>query len=124
MRLHFRRADCDQYHASVVASRADISKARWDPEEVQLMALDEARLVRQGCRNLNQALADRVPGRSIEAIKGRRRNPEYKTRVAELLSGTPPERDTGAGRTHHPAARQDNQHGVDNKPGPHRRLVR
>ena len=31
------------------------------------MALEEARLVRQGCRTLNQALADRMPGRSIEA---------------------------------------------------------
>ena len=52
-----------------MASRADISKARWDPE-------------------------DGAPGRSIEAIKGRRRNQEYKSLVAALLSDTKPQQDT------------------------------
>ena len=69
MKLLLPVAVCDQYHAYVVASRADISKARWDPE-------------------------DGVPGRSIEAIKGRRRNQEYKSLVAALLSDTKPQQDT------------------------------
>ncbi|KAF0304402.1 Retrovirus-related Pol polyprotein from type-1 retrotransposable element R2 [Amphibalanus amphitrite] len=49
------------------------------------MAMREAGMVRQGTKNLNLALAEVMPGRSVEAIKGQRRTAEYKRILASLL---------------------------------------
>ena len=88
MRLHFRKAHPEAFHEGVATSREEIKKARWDPEEIHLMAVREVELINQGCRFLNQALADKVPGRSLEAIKGQRRQVAYRNKVLELRSGT------------------------------------
>jgi len=66
-------------------------KARWDDEEVYAMAVREEQLIRDGVRFVNQALLQFVPGRSLEAIRGKRRQAAYKalveTRLTEQAQG-------------------------------------
>ena len=76
------------FHASNLPLRV---KARWDDEEVYAMAVREAQLVRDGGKFVNQALVQFVPGRSLEAIKWKRRQAAYKalaqTRLTERAQG-------------------------------------
>ena len=112
MRVHFRRKHPDKFHREIQESReAEITKARWDPEEVFLMASHDCRLTKTGATFMNQALAKVVPGRSDEAIKGRRRRASYKSLVADLLSGA-----TGATCSQPPPA------GSPGPPGPGREV--
>ena len=67
--VHRRRAHPLAFHASNIPLRV---KARWDEEEVYTMAVREAQLVHDGVKFVNQALVQFVPGRSLEAIKGKR----------------------------------------------------
>lgn len=86
--VHRRRA-----HPSVTNEEIDTTrvKARWSDEEVMMMAAEEVRLVRAGLTFLNEPLAEFLPGRTIEAVKGKRRTAAYKTMVADLASApTPP----------------------------------
>jgi len=60
-------------------------KTRWNAEESALLARQEAKLVLQGSRFLNQDLLPFFPDRTLESIKGQRRKVQHKTLVAELL---------------------------------------
>ena len=70
----------------------NIKKARWDPEEKRLLAEWEARLTRRGSGFTNADLLERLPHRTLEAIKGQRRKPEHRTLVQDFLqTPTPPD---------------------------------
>ena len=90
MRLHQQKAHKALYNASVETSRNNIKKARWDPEETRLMAIHEARLTRIGTRFMNQALAEKIPDRTIESIKGQRKTQAYRELVRSLLEAPDP----------------------------------
>ncbi len=64
-------------------------KPRWNQEEIYIYAKAEAALSKQNVRFMNQELAKHFPDRSVEAIKGMRRKPKYKTMVADLLVSSP-----------------------------------
>ena len=68
----------------------NIKKARWDPEEKRLLAEWEARLTRRGSGFTNADLLERLPHRTLEAIKGQRRKPEHRTLVQDLLQAPTP----------------------------------
>ncbi|CAL7940835.1 unnamed protein product [Xylocopa violacea] len=60
-------------------------KAPWSAEEAALLTRQEARLTIKGERFINQALVPLFPNRTLEAIKGQRRNAKHKSRVLELI---------------------------------------
>lgn len=60
-------------------------KARWNEEETRLLARQEAELVKGGTRFINQALVEVFPERTLESIKGKRKQPAYRKLVEELL---------------------------------------
>ena len=71
-----------------VAEKRDanpLKKARWDPEEKRLLAMWEAKYTRRGFAFTNAELREKLPHRTLEAIKGQRRKQEHKTLVQDLL---------------------------------------
>jgi hypothetical protein len=80
-------------HAHPVAHNANVDvvrvKARWSDEEARLLVQEESRLTFAGPnRNINQALHALFPARTLEGIKGRRRNADHKMQV--VLKRTQP----------------------------------
>lgn len=69
-----------QYNSEMEAESAGRRRA-WTMEDIEELAQAEANFCGEG--NLNQLLRD-LSGRSLEAVKGRRKNPEYKARVSTL----------------------------------------
>ena len=53
-------------------------------------------MARKGERHLNQALAEVMPGRTVEAIKGQRWSSRYKELLASVLPGARPSPSAGA----------------------------
>jgi len=85
--VHKRSAHPDEANAEVNVERV---KRQWSEEEMRLMAREEALAARRNVRFMNQHLLTVVPERSLEAIKGMRRNARYRDFVAtalETLSG-------------------------------------
>lgn len=80
--VHHQRGHKDWYDA-----RQDVehTKARWNAEESALLARQEARLVLQGSRYLNQDLLPFFPDRTLESIKGQRRKAQHKALVEKLV---------------------------------------
>jgi hypothetical protein len=80
LQLHRRRVHKEEYHASCVVSKGILKKARWDPEELQLMAQAEASMSGKSSGYINQEL-EKLLGfsRSKEAIKCQRKQPAYQT---------------------------------------------
>lgn len=60
-------------------------KRQWSAEEQRMMAREEALATHRGIRFMNQHLLEVVPNRTLEAIKGMRRNPQYRRLVAAAL---------------------------------------
>ena len=60
-------------------------KARWNLEESALLARQEARLLAQGSRFINQDLIKFFKSRTLKSIKGERRKVERKALVLKLL---------------------------------------
>ena len=60
-------------------------KIRWSNELLEGVAREEARLSLEGCKKLNIELSKLYPNRTLEAIKGMRRLPKYRARVAHFL---------------------------------------
>lgn len=60
-------------------------RAQWSQEEKLLLAKLEARLTIQGVRHLNFGLVPLFPSRTLEAIKGQRRQPTHKIAVRKYL---------------------------------------
>lgn len=77
--VHNRRAHPVAHNEAINIER---TKRQWTDEEVRLLAASEAKAI--GVKNINQHLAKIYPHRSLEAIKGKRRNDDYKTLVAVL----------------------------------------
>lgn len=79
----------DWYDAQLQVPRI---KTRWTSEEVSMMARKEAELTRLAAppRFMNQELLRFFPDRTLEAIKGRRRRPDYH----ELVRAYQVENDT------------------------------
>lgn len=79
------------YDRKVQAMQGGEVKTRWTKEEVFLLASKEVELGEQ--RFMNLALAPHFPQRTAEAIKCRRKNPEYRRTVEEIrapLRNLPP----------------------------------
>lgn len=77
-----------EFHASELEKlKGKVSvKKLWSDEEVARMAMVEAKLVLVGdTENINQKILKELPGRTIEAIKGKRRFQSYKKRVEDLV---------------------------------------
>lgn len=87
--VHKRRAHPVETNESAAPAQA---KRRWRSEEVELMASTEARLLRTTgrCGNMELLQDERVAlmGRSLEAVKGKRRSKEYKQLVEQFLEAS------------------------------------
>ena len=67
--IHRRSAHPEEYHLENVPKER--KKGRWDHEEMVLLARREIDLLEAGGRpNVNKALAEVFPSRTLEAIKG------------------------------------------------------
>ena len=76
---HMRAAHPNQFHAEAAADlAANTNHARWDPEEDYLLATCEVELELNGVNFINKALHDKFPHRSLESIRGRRKQPIYQ----------------------------------------------
>ena len=85
MRQHFRLAHPDEYHTELAAKVTSRPKKRWDPEEVGLMAVFERDHPDLAPGELATAIQQHLlPHRSIEAIKGKRKQDSYKKVLREL----------------------------------------
>ena len=100
--LHQRSAHATEYH-SRASQRISSRGTFWAEEEVTALVNMEAELVLQGISGrgrgsstgrgrgrsavtLNGLLTDRLGTRTLDAIKGQRRKPEYKLRVERLCA--------------------------------------
>lgn len=79
--VHVVRAHAEAANSAIGVERV---KARWPEEEIRLMARAEAGAVSEGVRFINQYLHERFPHRTLEAIKGRRRQEAYRRLVQEF----------------------------------------
>lgn len=79
---HIRQAHKEEYNSAINVERV---KSRWSEEEVRMMAVVEVDAIRKGLININQVLCKRFPKRTLEAIKGKRKQLAYKGIVEELL---------------------------------------
>ncbi|RXG67827.1 Retrovirus-related Pol polyprotein from type-2 retrotransposable element R2DM [Armadillidium vulgare] len=80
--VHQQKAHRMQYDQKVQVARGGEIKSRWTKEEIYLLASKEVELGEQ--RFMNLALAPHFPQRSAEAVKCRRKNPEYRRLVEEI----------------------------------------
>lgn len=81
---HIRRAHPAQANDAIVVER---SKLRWNAEELRFMADHEARAdIAGNLVGLNQRLLSLIPHRTLEAIKGKRRNAEYRSLVEDRIA--------------------------------------
>ena len=71
LNLHLRRVHEEVYHAQNVPVRR--AKARWDDEELVLLARMELKLKSLKVKNINAELRKVLPYRTLESIKGVRR---------------------------------------------------
>ncbi|CAK9834256.1 Retrovirus-related Pol polyprotein from type-2 retrotransposable element R2DM [Anthophora retusa] len=60
-------------------------KSPWSSEEQALLARQEAHLVLQNTKFINQALQPIFPHRTLESIKGQRRNKSHKDKVLQVI---------------------------------------
>jgi len=83
LQVHRRRAHPDEYAASLPPAK----RARWTSEEINSLAAAEAELIRNGVPRIdyNYRLMGVVPGKSLEAMKGRRKDKRYRILVAGLV---------------------------------------
>ena len=83
--IHRRSAHPEKYHLENVPKER--KKARWGHEEMVLLACREIDLLAAGEKlNVNKALAEAFPSRTLEAIKGVRKRPAYKELLRPLTS--------------------------------------
>lgn len=62
-------------------------KDRWNDEEMRLMAKHEVDAIRDNERFINQYILGKMSNRSLEAIKGMRKQAKYKRLVNEIMNG-------------------------------------
>src|SRR5436190_4226262 len=80
--LHRRRA-----HEAIVNEEVNVERInrQWSAEEKRMMAREEALAANRGVRFINQHLLTVVPNRTLDAIKGMRKNGGYQRLVAAAL---------------------------------------
>lgn len=79
--LHHRRG-----HPDWMDQRQNVAvRARWNEEETRLLARKEVELLQSGTKFINQALLQSFSDRSLEAIKGKRKQPSYRQLVSDLM---------------------------------------
>lgn len=80
---HMRQAHIVAYNESIGVERV---KARWSKEETEIMAYEEAQATLKGeVTHMNQYLSGKLPHRTVEGIKGKRRQQAYKDIVQRYL---------------------------------------
>ena len=79
---HWRRTHPLEYHAQNVPVAKP--KARWDHEELLILARAEITILLSGVSNVNQQLVRITPGRTLEAIKGVHKSTKYRELLASL----------------------------------------
>lgn len=79
---HKRRAHKEECNDAINTVR---KKSRWSDEEVKMLARYEVEATRNGLTNINQILLTKCPNRTLDAIKSRRKNPDYRKLVADML---------------------------------------
>lgn len=80
---HIKRAHHVEANDAINVDRIIL---RWSLEEINMMAQAEAIASSQNIRFINIHLHDLFPQRTIEAIKGKRRELEYKRIVSSMLA--------------------------------------
>ncbi|RXG59362.1 hypothetical protein Avbf_09278 [Armadillidium vulgare] len=109
MRVHYRHAHPEQFHAGELAARG-LVKERWTSSEVAALMNHEAKLIIDGLTDgINQRLAALHPSRTLEAIKSRRMRGSYRDGVASRV-------DTLLARENPPQAPPPIQHPADDRP--------
>ncbi|KAL7647276.1 UNVERIFIED_CONTAM: hypothetical protein RMT77_002534 [Armadillidium vulgare] len=108
--VHRQRAHKEQYEQRVQGERME-RKIRWTNEEMFLLADKEVELEMEGVRFMNAGLLPFFPGRSLEAIKGKRRQQEYKTMI-ETLRARRRDRDRRPVVANRPAQLDEPERGV------------
>ena len=89
MSQHERRVHAGDYHSGLLIGHRTGNKRRWSMDEKVLLAREEVRIT---CGEsptelgVNAALCRVLPDRTFEAIKGLRRNPEYRALVDKMRS--------------------------------------
>lgn len=78
---HMRNRHALRYHEEQLPQEQ--KKAQWSREELVVLAREEVRLTAR-CRPVNSGLRMLFPFRTIEAIKGQRRQPAYRALVREF----------------------------------------
>ncbi|GBN67769.1 hypothetical protein AVEN_100167-1 [Araneus ventricosus] len=81
--VHLRSKHPDSFHAERLELLETSGKARWSKQEIERLGVAEAtvRFQHPHATNINQLLLNVFPGRTLESIKGRRRDATYKTLV-------------------------------------------
>ena len=94
--VHFRSTHPMKANAVVVVDRV---KFRWNPEEVGRLARAEAIAMVKGVKFMNLHLEALFPERTLESIKGKRRDLTYRAMVQEYYQQglEEPEPDDGEG---------------------------
>lgn len=82
---HRRRAHPVQHNDEINVERV---RARWTTEEIKIMAGFEVEAIKEGVRFINQYIERKLPNRTLEAIKGQRKKPDYKVMVNDLMNPT------------------------------------
>ncbi|MPC17779.1 hypothetical protein E2C01_010644 [Portunus trituberculatus] len=89
-RVHERARHPSQFHAGeAVALKVERQRARWDPEEIAMMADYEAANLRASNINL-KIQQDVLPYRTIEGIEGARQSEPYKAWVRSAAGPSSP----------------------------------
>lgn len=87
--MHRRRAHLRIFHEQAqIQLKANQSKTTWSELEVHEMAIEEAKIINDTPANqkkINQILLAKLEGQTLEAIKGKRRNSDYKKLMADIL---------------------------------------
>lgn len=79
--LHVVRAHPEEANSAINVERV---RARWSEEEIRLMARSEATAASAGVLFMNQHLQEMFPHRTLEAVKGKRRQEAYRRLVLQF----------------------------------------
>lgn len=86
LQLHRQKAHPQQYNAGITVDRV---KARWDPQDRQLLAKVESELIlSNGGKvplNINELMVEKFRSRTFDSIKSQRRRPEHRAQVEAFL---------------------------------------
>jgi len=97
--VHNVRAHPEEANSAINVERV---KARWPEEKIRLMARAEATATSAGVLFMNQYLQEWFPHRTLEAVKGKRRQEAYQRLVLQFcqeISSSADDDDAGNGAT-------------------------